>query len=150
LPLSSGLGSWKKLIMRLSKTELEMLVTAYAKNWATVEPTYRPPEEVNREAAHLMKYGLLRSDRTIESGQPGVTSRCVYLLRPTPKGVEFVKNYDRVLMTKLFIGRKHVDLIAWWILYRLSPGQLPEFIVHREPYVRALARYRMDNISGIK
>jgi len=130
--------------MRLTDEELDFLAATYASNRNLVEPTNKRPSAVSELAKRLLDYGFITEER---KPKQSAWASSFWLIRPSLKGLEFVRAYDPAEMIRAFVRTDCLPCAILWIYnWMKSLGELPEFIAHEEPDIRNAARIRFEEL----
>lgn len=143
--------------MELTDEELDLLATAYVRNYALAVPVPQRSVEVSSVAAALVAAGLLKEDYTLGQLLQFGHER-TNLVRPTVKGIATLKEMDPVRVINAFVrvddtGTRVVysgagaGMAVFWIFRRLSLEQLPLVLSHEIESLRNAARARMDGFE---
>jgi len=143
--------------MELTDEELDLLATAYVRNYVLAIPVPQRSIEISPIAEDLIAVGLLKEDWTLWQVPIGGYEE-VNLLRPTEKGIITLKEMDPVRVLEAFVRvdttsvRKGAigagaGIAVFWILRRLSLEQLPLVLSHEMESLRKAAKTRMDGFE---
>lgn len=136
--------------VKLTDEELDLLATAYVKNYALAVPPPQRPVEVSPIAEELVDAGLLKEDYTLARDHLGEYKK-INLVRPTVKGIAVLKEMDpvRVLesLVRVDATGAGTGVAVFWILRRLSLEQLPLVLSHETESVRKAAKTRMSGFE---
>lgn len=130
--------------MRLSDTDLDFMAQAYADNRYVLDTTNVKPSLVSSRVRRLIKYGFIK-----EEVRPNTSSFSsnFWLVRPTPRGIKYLRQYDAAEVLRALIRVDRIDCAAIWIYgYMNDLGELPEFIAHVDPDIRKGAKTRFDSL----
>jgi len=136
--------------VKLTDEELDLLATAYVKNYALAVPPPQRPVEVSPVAEELVDAGLLKEDYTLAEKPLG--NERINLVRPTVKGIAVLKEMDPVRVLEALVRTDATGagtgIAVFWILRRLSLEQLPLVLSHEMESLRKAAKTRMDEFEG--
>lgn len=130
--------------VKLTDEELDFLATAYAENRVNVGATFKRPSTVNPLVKKLLDSGLIFEE--LQQGTDWTLGRKFFLARPSPKGLQVVKQYDPTEMVRAFIRTDHAAYAVMWIHFKLTLGELPEFLAHKEPKIRIAAKFQLERL----
>lgn len=136
--------------VRLTDEELDLLATAYVKNYAFAVAAPVRPVEVSSIAEGLVTAGLLKEDYTLARDPLGGHQR-TNLVRPTAKGIAVLKEMDPVRVLEALVRTDATGtgtgVAVFWVLRRLSLEQLPLVLSHEMESLRKAAKTRMDGLE---
>lgn len=131
--------------MKLTDEELDFLAGTYANNRYRVEPQHTKPSVTSRLARKLLEYGLVTEERNTV---PHTHSVSYWLVRPSLKGIQFVRAYHPTDMVRAFVRADCLDCAVFWIYnWVRSLGELPELLAHKDPDIRTAARVRFESLT---
>lgn len=120
--------------LKFDEKTFDLLATIYAKHNWTIHISPEQVEEFLCRVNSLRKFGFV----TVQD-HLGVHEELVYDVHISIAGQRYILNYDPVTLTKVFIKTRFLHHAAYWIQRYIPIKQLPEFLTHRDSFIREAA-----------
>lgn len=118
----------------MDEKTFDLLVTIHAKRDHAIHIGPERIDEFSLMVEELCAYGFVTIQKHFK-----IERDYTYDLRITNRGRQYVMDTDPVVLTSAFIRTRFINYATYWIQKYLTFEQLPEFLVHEDPYIRKAA-----------
>ena len=118
----------------LDEKTFDLLVTIHAKRDYAIHVDPERIDEFFLMVEELCAPGFVTIQKHFKIGREHT-----YDLRITSRGRQYVVDTDPVVLTRVFAKNRFINYAAYWLQKYLTFEQLPEFLVHEDPFIRKAA-----------